>query len=275
MKKTTLFVIAAFSISTATFAQNNNSLNLKKGQKYLAETTVTTKSTTEAQGQSMETNIDAVTSYNIEVKDVTNDNYNFTNTVSKIKMNMSMMGQEMNFDSEKKEDLAGPMGSALKEFINNPKNVVVDKSGKLISQQTDTSGSANPATLQFEAVGFGTQLAFEPLPAKVKAGDKWVRKTDNNGISQTTNYTVKSISGDLATLSLDGTIITDMKMEQQGMEMTNKTSGKFTGEEIVNTKTGVIQSSNTTADASGNIEVMGQQLPTSSKVTTTTTVKML
>ena len=41
-------------------------------------------------------------------------------------MNMSMMGQEMNFDSDKKEDMDGQIGSAFKEYINQPKEVVID-----------------------------------------------------------------------------------------------------------------------------------------------------
>ncbi len=61
----------------------------------------------------------------------------------------------------------------------------------------------------------------------------------------------------------------------QGMEITTKTKGKFSGEEIVDITTGIVQSNTTTADASGTVSVMGQELPTSSKVTSTTTVKMM
>jgi hypothetical protein len=64
-------------------------------------------------------------------------------------------------------------------------------------------------------------------------------------------------------------------MENQGMEITTKTTGKFTGEEKVDISTGVVQSNTSTIDASGIVGVMGQELPTSSKVTSTTTVKPL
>ena len=59
------------------------------------------------------------------------------------------------------------------------------------------------------------------------------------------------------------------------MEITTKTTGKFSGEEIVDITTGVIQSNTSTVDASGIIGVMGQELPTSSKITSTTTVKVM
>lgn len=278
MKKITLFVMAASSFATATFAQSENSLHLKKGQKYVVENIISTKSSTEAQGQTMESNMDATTTYNIEVNDIGSDNYNLTNTVNNVKMRMSMMGQEMNFDSDKKEDLDGPMGAPIKDYINKPTNVVLDKSGKVITQKKDTPNDAlSPASqfANFEATGYGAQMAFEPLPKNLKPGATWTSKTDENGISKTTNYTVKEINGDLVTITLDGTMATDVKMEQAGMQMNAKTSGKFTGEEVVNIKTGVVQTNSTIVDASGNIEVMGQEMPTSSKVTTTITVKAL
>lgn len=279
MKKITLFITAAIFTSTGLFAQSNNSLNLKKGQKYVVENKISTKSSTEMQGQTMEANADITSTYNIEVKDVVADNYNLTNTVTAVKMNMTQMGQEMNFDSEKNEDANGPIGSALKDYIKQPKEVVIDKSGKIIPQKTDQKAdSTNMIAKQlgnFEATGYGSDMAFESLPKNVKVGTTWTSKKDNGGISKTTNYTVKSISGNLATLSMTGDITSDAKMENQGMEITTKTKGKFAGEEVVDTTTGVIQSSTSTADASGTIGVMGQELPTSSKVTSTTTVKAM
>ena len=278
MKKITLFVIAASCLATATFAQSENSLHLKKGQKYVVENIISTKSSTEAQGQKMETNIDATATYHIEVNGIVSDNYNLTNTVDNVKMKMNLMGQEMNFDSDKKEDLDGPMGAPMREYIKKPTNVVVDKSGKVITQKKDTSNDVlSPASqfANFEATGFGAQMAFEPLPKNLKAGTTWTSKTDEGGVAKTTNYTVKEIKGDLATLTLSGTLTGDMKMEQEGMQMSSKTSGKFTGEEVVNFKTGVVQTNTTVVDASVNVEVMGRELPTSSRVTTTTTVKAL
>lgn len=279
MKKTTSIIIGIFCISNGLFAQNNNSLNLKKGQKYLVENKVSTKSSTEMQGQQMEANADVTSTYSIEVKDLVDNNYSLSNTVTGVKMNMTQMGQEMNFDSEKKEDIDGPIGSALKEYINQPKKVVMDKSGKLISQKTDdTTQETNMVAKQlgnFEATGYGADMAFESLPQNVKVGSTWTSKTDNEGISKSTTYLVKEINGNIATIALTGDMAADTKMENQGMEITTKTKGKFSGEEKVDITTGVIQTNTSTVDASGIIGVMGQELPTSSKVTSTTTVKVM
>jgi len=276
MKKISLFIAVAICVSTATFAQNNNVVNLKKGQKYVVENKITTTSSTEMQGQSMEANADVSSIYNIEVKDVVDNNYNLSNMVTSVKMNMSQMGQEMNFDSDKKEDADGPIGTALKEYINQPKNIVMDKTGKIISNKEDTSAQGNMIAKQlgnFEATGYGADMAFESLPKNIKVGSTWNNKTDNDGVSKTTTYTVTAINGNIATIALNGTITSDTKMENQGMEITTKTNGKFTGEEKVDIKTGVLQSSTSTVDASGIIGVMGQELPTTSKIISTTTVK--
>jgi hypothetical protein len=280
MKKISVLVVAAMCSAMALFAQSNASLNLKKGQKYVVENKVTTKSSTEMQGQQMEANIDATTLYNIEVKDAVANNYNLTNTITNLKMNMSQMGQEMTFDSDKKDDLAGPIGTAMKDFINQPKAVVIDKSGKVIGEKKDEKKDEPTSMMakqlgNFEATGFGADMAFEALPQNAKVGSAWTNKTDVDGISKTTNYTVKSITGKLATIGLEGTLATDTKMEMQGMEITTKTTGTFTGEEIVDMTTGVVQSNNLTTDAKGIVGVMGQELPTSSKVVSATTVKIM
>ena len=235
MKKTISIIIGISCITTGLFAQNNSSLNLKKGQKYLVENKVSTKSSTEMQGQQMEANADVTSTYSIEVKDLVDNNYSLTNTVTGVKMNMTQMGQEMNFDSEKKEDIDGPIGSALKEYINQPKKVVMDKSGKLIPQKTDdTTQETNMVAKQlgnFEATGYGADMAFESLPQNVKVGSTWTSKTDNEGISKSTTFMVKEINGNIATIALTGDMAADTKMENQGMEITTKTTGKFSGEE--------------------------------------------
>jgi hypothetical protein len=140
MKKITLFTLTALAVTTGTIAQNNGTINLPKGQKYIVENKVTTKSTSEMQGQSMESNADVTSVYAIEVKDAKDNNYNMVNSISAIKMNMTTMGQNINFDSDKKEDMDGEIGSKLKDYINHPKDVVMDKSGNVIlAKKTDTA----------------------------------------------------------------------------------------------------------------------------------------
>ena len=276
MKKITLLLAGAICFATISNAQNNRTLKLEKGQKYVVENKLTTNSSTEVQGQAMESNADVATVYNIEVKDQKDNNINLSNTISNIKMTMTMMGQNINFDSDKKEDMDGNIGSTLKDYINQPKEVILDNSGNVMPSKDTASASSIAKQLDFDASGYGAELAFLALPKNLKVGDSW---TDNNSsdsaIKKSITYTIKDISGNVATVSFTGTITTEKAMEQQGMEISTKTNGKTSGEEKVDIKTGVVQSNNSTTDASGTVTAMGQDFPTSTKITSSTTVKML
>lgn len=287
MKKIILLISALFTISAISVAQSNGKLNLSPGQKYLVENKITTSSFSEMAGQTMESKADVTSNYKIEVKDMKGDNINFVNTITGMKMSVNAMGQDMNFDSEKKEDMDGEMGKNFKDIINQPKDVVMDKSGNvIIEQKTDIAKGANDAANPTEMLmkqmggdpaeqGYGAKMAFEVIPKGSKVGTNWTDSSSKNGITKVTNYTLKEINGDEYTIALTGTIDSEVKTEMQGMEIETKTKGKFTGEEIVNAKTGVIKQNTTNSDASGIVTVMGQEIPTSSKVTSFTTVKAL
>ncbi len=273
LKTINLFATAAILTCSVSFAQTNNKLDLKKGQKYLVENNSSTYSTTEVQGQPMEVTIKATTTYQIEVTDNKDNLYNLTNTIKNVKMELTQMGQQVNFDSDKKEDLDGPMGSAFKTYLGVPQKVTINNQGDLMTEASKkTDKSATPLG-DFESTGFGASMAFQALPKELKVGQTWKGSKTADGTITNTNYTVKAINGDFATLTISGDMDINKKMEQMGMEMTAKSKGKFTGEEVVNIKTSIIQSQSMVINSDGNIEVMGQELPTSAKVTSITSVK--
>ncbi|MEO6681887.1 MAG: DUF6263 family protein [Ginsengibacter sp.] len=275
LRKTSLFTLAFMLSFSLSFAQTDNRIVLKKGQKYVIENITKTSSTTAMQGMPMEVAIDATTFYEIEVADSKNDQYNLTNTIKKVKMKISQMGQEMDFDSEKEVDLNGPIGDALKNFINVPQKVILSQQGKISSDSSNKSAEINSALGDYESTGFGASLAFQALPKNLKVNQTWEVNTNESGSIKKTIYTVKSINGDLATLTLSGKMDVNTTMENMGMEITTKSQGEFSGEEIVHIKTGVIQSQKMDITTEGIVEVMGQELPNSSKITSTTTVKMM
>ncbi|MEO7121371.1 MAG: hypothetical protein ABIY62_09755, partial [Ginsengibacter sp.] len=89
------------------------------------------------------------------------------------------------------------------------------------------------------------------------------------------NYVIKEINGNDAVVGITGTENRDTKMEMQGMEIGTKTTGTFTGEQTVDLTTGVISKNNIAADAKGTISAMGQDIPTTIKVASVTTVKLM
>lgn len=275
IKKISIFGAIVILTSSISFAQTNNKLAIKKGQKYVVENKTSTYSTTEVQGQPMEVTIEAMTTYHIEVTDSKDNSFTLTNTIKNVKMDMSQMGQQINFDSDKKEDMDGPIGSTFKTYLDIPQTVKINNEGDIVPDTNNASDKSSNPFGDFESTGFGASMAFHSLPKDLKVGQTWKGSKSADGTITTTNYTVKSINGDLATVTLSGDMNVDKKMEQMGMEMTTKSKGQFTGEEVVNMKTGIIQSQTMVINTDGNIEVMGQELPTSAKVTSSTSVKTL
>ena len=269
--------------TTATVPANEGTgiITIQPGGKYVVENKITTNSTSEMQGQSMETNADVTSIYNIEVNDVKGDNYNMTNKIAGIKMTMNTMGQNINFDSDKKEDMNGEMGSAFKDVINKPTPVVMDKSGTIInaepdSTEADASSQAAMVLKQLgdpKAMGYGAKMAFLAIPKNAKTGTTWQDSTSTEGVTRVTNYTIKEINEDTATVTMTGTENRNVKMEMQGMEINTKTNGQFSGQQTVNIHTGIVYKNELDANATGTISVMGQDIPTKIKVTSATTVK--
>lgn len=287
MKKFTVFFVFAFLISTGLFAQNGGMINPQKGAKYLVENKVNTESSSEMMGQKMETKANITSTYNIEVKDIAQNNINFKNTITTLKMNVNAMGQDASFDSEKEEDMNGEIGKNFKDYINKPKDVVMDKAGNVILSADSTGPDSanameNPTTMMMkqmggdpEEQGYGAKMAFLAIPAKATPGSTWTDSSSAHGTTKVTHYTLKEVNGSEGKITLTGTINSELKTEMQGMDVLTKTSGNFTGEETVDIKTGLVKEHSTTTDASGTVTVMGQEIPSSSKITSVTTVKSL
>jgi hypothetical protein len=276
MKKIQILLVASIGFSTTSLmAQTKASLKLPASKTYQVVNTLETTSSTDVQGQTMESTANITSTYKIEVKGKTGDNYNLSSTLSNISMNMTLMGQDIKFDSENPDDMNGEFGAALKDYIDQPKNLQMDNSGKIASDSKDTSVSGIVKRLQIAQNGYGTKLAFVDLPAHAKVGDSWMETNSGEGMSKTTNYTIKNITGNIATISFTTADSVSTTMDQSGMQIATKTTGTSEGEEKVDIKTGVIQSATSKGDASGNVSAMGQDFPMSVKINSSTTVKEL
>lgn len=265
-------------------AGNNGMINLQKGQNYTVESKTTTSSSSEVQGQTMETNANVTTTYNLEVTDIAGENYKMNNKIASIKMNMTTMGQSVNFDSDNKDDMNGEIGSTVKGMINNPQTIVMDKSGNIITDSTKSADSSkagdsmNPMAMMMKQMGdpaqqgYGAKMAFEHLPAGAKVGTAWQDSVSKDGNTTITHFIITAINADTATIKISGTDNRESKIEIQGMDIQTNTKGTISGEAKVNINTGVIFKNSTTMDAKGTISAMGQDIPTTIKAITTNTV---
>jgi len=289
LKKTSLlFVASLFSISVVSIAQTatTGKLLLSKGQKMQIDNTVKSVTNMDMMGQSMEMTSDAAMVNQVEVKDKANEAYTVTNTLTKLVTSGSAMGQDYSFDSEKKEDLESEMGKVLKNQINVIKEMEFTTTGKLgtvkKAAETETAAKGNPMVDMMKSMSGGgndesggTSDIFMVLPVGKKVGDTWSDSTISDGIKIYRNYLLKDMKGNAATLTLTGTQSTNKKMEQQGMEVIVALESKLNGELIIDTTTGVVISKSFIMDGTGSADAMGQAIPITTKITSTTLVKNL
>jgi len=185
------------------------------------------------------------------------------------KMNMSMMGQEIDIDASQKPDIISSNSDDPMQMMKNVFSGIIGKkftmkvtpSGKIeeitgfteIIKSMVDSISANGEAKDMMSKSVKDQFnperikeAFAPMfsvyPNKeVSVGDKWSNSYDLSpqGIKINLEYTVKSFSGDNAILGVNSKIIPLEGNEDPALAGI-KMSGTQTGTMTVNTRTGLV-----------------------------------
>jgi len=261
-----------------TMAANAQKIAVAKGQKL--ETVTTTKMSMELMGQNIDNESSATN--NVEVKEVNADGYVFANLIKRLTTKMNGMGQDISFDSDKKEDLDGQIGQALKGKIGTVQQIQVDKKGKVMGTNDTTAKDATGGMSDMMSMT-GDVSKGQPypyliqLPGKnIKAGDTW---TDSSGtpatIKTVTTYTLKGVSADGALVSFTGTLVKSGTIQQNGMEIQMDMSGTTTGEATYEASTGLLKTSASSSDIKGTMGIMGQNAPLNATIKANITAKKL
>ena len=270
-----LLLMAVIAATSATYAQK---IDVKKGQKL--ETLTTTKMNMEMMGQNID--YESSTTSNVEVKDVSEAGYLFSTTVKHLTLKSNGMGQDMSFDSDKKEDLDGQMGQLLKGKLGVTQELQVDKYGKVAdTKDKDTSAKKNGGSMSDMMSMSGDLSKGQPypiliqLPAKaIKTGDTW---TDSSGttasIKTVVTYTLKAITAEGAVVSFAGTFAKGGTVEQNGMEIQVDLTGSTKGEATYETNSGLLKTNTSTSDLKGTLGIMGQNMPIAATINATVVAK--
>ncbi len=265
-----IFLAAALIAAIGTSAQTvNKKIALDKGQQIEQVNKVSALITQEMMGQTMEISMESNMTSLVEVKDRDANGFKLASTLKKMTMNMTAMGNEQKFDSDKPEDMNGPIGQGLKDKINVAKEYAVNKEGIVTAAQQNSATKADPNSIMGGMMNGaadekeGAQFsALANLPATgVKVGQSWSDST-TDGDSKTINtYTLRSLSGNDGIVDVKSNLVINRELEQQGMTMQMAMSGNITGEYSFDVKTGVIKNRKMKTVASGTIDVMGQSVP--------------
>lgn len=270
---------ATFLLSTAAFAQTTK-LVLTKGQKYEVTTTMKTSSLASMMGQEMESNLDNTTTEFYEVKDTRASETDLVKIVTKMKMNTQMMGQDMSYDSDSKNN-SGPMTESMDKMVGKIKNITIDANGKIIKQDKDTEEDVAQAGMMMAASSSDGVAMLKPsfINKKFTINSSWVDTTVNDAdkLKSTTvgTYTVTGIEGNIASISFAGNQRMSGNIEQMGQEMAMTGTSKINTQIKFDMASGLIIESTSIVDGTSNIDAMGMSIPVTTKTTSAIKVKML
>jgi hypothetical protein len=270
----------AFSQTATSDSKPSGKIKLTNGQKIIVESNSDIEATL-IMGMSLNSN--SAVQNMLEVKNSTAANYTISNTLTKTKVNMNMMGEAYNYDSETKESNNAEMAKIFDSNLNNPVEIVIDNNtGLAVTEKQKTkkteTGESNPATDMLKMFSNNSDdaivsSAFEPIPQGKSIGNSWADTTVAKDLKITRTYTLKSITDNEAIIQLDIISVAVNKLDFQEMEFEIKTETKTKGEIFTDINTGLVKKRTTIADITGSFQMMGQDMTITAKVNSTTLYK--
>lgn len=287
MKKIFISALAlAFTLSL-TAQSYTPAVKLVTGKKYEIVTTIDGATSAEVMGQTMETPIKSTSNATLDVKTVLEKGYQASYITNRMQFNASMMGQEMNYDSDKKEDKDGQLGKGLNKLVGAETSFIVDAQGNIVKEsvvkpkeeKAEEGGDMMAGMMSNMGVAnSGACPAFNLFTStkEIKIGDSFTDSSttsDKDGkVMVSTIYTLKEIKDGLAMFAITGTSKIDKKIEQMGMEMASSTTSKSTGQMTVDIATGLLSKKSMVIETTGTVDAGGMTIPMTGKTTTSLTV---
>ncbi len=286
MRKFFLPLLIAASFAAAAQPVSNK-LAFKKGQKLEMTTQVASVATQEMMGQTIDINVAATLNHSYDVEDVTTAGAVIEHKVKRLQLSFDGMGQSQKFDSENEADLKSEMGKAAEKSIKNKYTMTVDASGNVVSVKADdnnpnTAGGGEDMMSQMLSqlsLGLDLPKQGDPTPFKIlpstgnlTKGYIWtdsVNKSDEKGFQK---YTIADVTDSEVLIDFTGQSTSTKQQEAQGMEMTINMESKLSGKITLDKNTGLLKQRTVTTDGTGSVDVAGQSVPITNKITVTTTV---
>lgn len=270
--------LLAFTLSCTTFIMAQPiTLSVKSGQKYKVENTTKMNTSAEAMGQTMETIMNSNNTTVYEIKNVSAAALELSATITTIVVNGSTMGQEMSFDSEKKDN-SGPMADVLTPMFNKSKSYTMDNKGTIVKQDETEEAEGQAAMMGISNVNYtNTDLFLPALVGKsLKPGDSFddtgSLKKEKYSTRDSGTYKVTSIENGIASIVYTGIQTIVAIGEQMGMEVTTNSNNIVKSEYQVDVNTGIVLSKATVIESSVSVDIAGMTIPATGK--TIVTVKV-
>jgi hypothetical protein len=252
---------------------NAQQVKLPVGKKFQMISEVKSNSNTSMMGQEMEVANASNVYIDYELKSVGENKFSLGMTVKRIRVNVSVMGQEQSIDSDDPATKSDPAFAEAFKSLNNETLVSVEN-GQVSSQgqMIESAKAMLGNTADITDIG---RLFLQLKDENIKVGYNWTSSSSSGGSSSENNLSIEKITETEIEVSVNSKLKIATTMNQNGMEIKQQTEGNAKSTRIYNRSTGLLLSETTTTDIKGNMEVMAQQMPMSSKIETKTTIKLL
>ncbi len=269
MKKISLIVIGVGFLGTLCAQQ----VKLPVGKKFQLITETKSNNITSMMGQDMEMTASNTVYVDHELKSASANKFSMGLIVKRIAVHVSVMGQEQHFDSDDAAAKSNPMfGEAFKTLGKETEVVVED--GKVVVKGELMDAAKTILGNTADANEMGRVFLFIK-DSDIKPGYTWTANTSSEGSSTENNLSVEKITDKEIEILVNSKLKISSTMNQNGMDIKQQLEGTAKATRIYDRITGLLISEISNSDVKGNMEVMGQQVPLTSKIETKTTIKLL
>lgn len=289
MKIPALLLVAIHLISSSGQSQQvRNRLVLQQGQTFQITMDVKNTVSQEAMGNAIDFTANGQASHSFKVTNQTDDNNTLHHRVHDFNFQFDGMGTKYSFDSGNEKDLKGLFGPTAKELLSKTYDIVIDPAGKVLlakPEEVKLTKSDDRLTVVFNMLKDLTSTVHPPkknessffrvLPdSAVSLNQSWSETgEDTYGKFQTT-YTLSDVNDSTLVVMLEGKSSSVTPSEMMGRKATTTMNNAYTGQVIIDRVSGIIKEKMVNTVSNGNTEVMGGNLPVTSKTTITIKVHL-
>ncbi len=262
-------------------------LQFEKGKTLNIQMEMKSSVTQQAMNQAIDFTADAAVVHFYKVLNADAGNTTLHHEIKKIGFNFDGMGQKRSFDSDKTQDMQGPLGDPVKNILSKKFEMVIDPYGKALAikpEKTDSIQTDERLAIVFTMLKDITDVVYPPnkgepsffkiLPAtEIIKGESWVDSLQNANGKFSTSYTVTDITDSLIVVDFKGKSNTVNKAMMMGRETITTLNSEHIGKIILDRTTGIIKQKNIITESGGTTEAMGGTVPVTSKTTITIYVK--
>jgi hypothetical protein len=278
-------IILLFISLSSTHGQANLSMRFQTGERYLYDYHMKQVITQTIQGNSIVTQQENGSYYEMEIKNFDNNIYTVLFTYKRTSMKIANTAMNIEYDSAKSQNANNPITAPMAALVGQsftmkmtPKGKVLEVTGmdELIDTITETlpkiPGQTNEQiqgqlkkTFGNDAMKKMMEMAFKVYPENpVKINDSWEDKVTLEAIypiELTNKWTLKNITAESAVIDVHSILTSNAHFEMNGVKAMTNLKGSQKGEIVIEKLNGIIKSSKVMQNINGSLTMSGFEIP--------------